>query len=73
MTTTLQDLFSHNRAWAAQMEAERLDFFINLKNPKKNQQPQQVVGCASDSRARRLLPMLDSRMFSQNDGLNYSS
>ncbi len=47
MTTTLQDLFTHNRAWAAQMERERPGFFTNLKN---QQTPKYMwIGC-SDSR-----------------------
>jgi carbonic anhydrase len=47
MTASLQDLFSHNRAWAAQMEAERPGFFTNLKSQQK---PKYMwIGC-SDSR-----------------------
>ncbi|MGH6640478.1 MAG: carbonate dehydratase [Polaromonas sp.] len=47
MTTSLQDLFSHNRAWAAQMEAERPGFFTSLV---KQQTPKYMwIGC-SDSR-----------------------
>jgi carbonic anhydrase len=47
MTTSLKDLFSHNRAWAAQMERERPGFFTNLKN---QQSPKYMwIGC-SDSR-----------------------
>jgi carbonic anhydrase len=45
--TTIQDLFSHNRAWAAQMERERPGFFTSLKNQQK---PKFMwIGC-SDSR-----------------------
>ena len=47
MTASLQDLFTHNRAWAAQMEAERPGFFTNLKSQQK---PKYMwIGC-SDSR-----------------------
>jgi carbonic anhydrase len=47
MTTSLQDLFAHNRAWAAQMEAERPGFFTGLV---KQQTPRYMwIGC-SDSR-----------------------
>ena len=47
MTTSLQDLFAHNRAWAAQMERERPGFFTNLKS---QQSPKYMwIGC-SDSR-----------------------
>jgi carbonic anhydrase len=47
MTTSLKDLFSHNRAWAAQMERERPGFFTNLKS---QQSPKYMwIGC-SDSR-----------------------
>ena len=47
MTTTLQDLFTHNRAWAAQMERERPGFFTNLKN---QQTPKYMWIGSSDSR-----------------------
>lgn len=47
MTTTIKDLFAHNRAWAAQMEAERPGFFTGLV---KQQTPKYMwIGC-SDSR-----------------------
>jgi carbonic anhydrase len=47
MTPSIQDLFSHNRAWAAQMEAERPGFFTGLV---KQQTPKYMwIGC-SDSR-----------------------
>ena len=47
MTTSIQDLFTHNRAWAAQMERERPGFFTNLKT---QQTPKYMwIGC-SDSR-----------------------
>ena len=47
MTTSIQDLFTHNRAWAAQMEAERPGFFTGLV---KQQTPKYMwIGC-SDSR-----------------------
>jgi len=46
-TANIQDLFSHNRAWAAQMEAERPGFFSSLV---KQQKPKYMwIGC-SDSR-----------------------
>ncbi|MEO7548894.1 MAG: carbonate dehydratase [Ramlibacter sp.] len=45
--SSLQDLFSHNRAWAAQMERERPGFFTGLV---KQQTPRYMwIGC-SDSR-----------------------
>jgi carbonic anhydrase len=45
--STLQDLFDHNRAWAAQMERERPGFFTSLS---KQQAPKYMwIGC-SDSR-----------------------
>ena len=47
MTTSLQDLFTHNRAWAAQMERDRPGFFTGLKS---QQNPKYMwIGC-SDSR-----------------------
>ena len=47
MTTSLKDLFAHNRAWAAQMEADRPGFFTSLV---KQQTPRYMwIGC-SDSR-----------------------
>lgn len=47
MTQSLQDLFSHNRAWAAKMERERPGFFTSLKS---QQTPKYMwIGC-SDSR-----------------------
>ena len=47
MTTSISDLFAHNRAWAVQMEAERPDFFTSLV---QQQTPKYMwIGC-SDSR-----------------------
>jgi carbonic anhydrase len=47
MTKPLDDLFAHNRAWAAQIERERPGFFSGLK---AQQQPKYMwIGC-SDSR-----------------------
>ena len=47
MTSSIQSLFSHNRAWAARMEAERPGFFTSLV---KQQTPKYMwIGC-SDSR-----------------------
>jgi carbonic anhydrase len=47
MTTSIQDLFAHNRAWAAEMEATRPGFFTGLV---KQQTPKYMwIGC-SDSR-----------------------
>ena len=47
MTTSTQDLFTHNRAWAAQMKAERPGFFTGLE---AQQSPKYMwIGC-SDSR-----------------------
>jgi carbonic anhydrase len=47
MSKTLDDLFSHNRAWAAQMERDRPGFFTSLV---KQQTPKYMwIGC-SDSR-----------------------
>lgn len=47
MTKSLDDLFAHNRAWAAQMERERPGFFTSLK---LQQRPKYMwIGC-SDSR-----------------------
>jgi carbonic anhydrase len=47
MTTSITDLFQHNREWAAQMERERPGFFTNLKS---QQSPKYMwIGC-SDSR-----------------------
>ena len=44
---SIQDLFAHNRAWAAQMERERPGFFTSLKS---QQNPKYMwIGC-SDSR-----------------------
>jgi len=46
-TTSIQDLFTYNRAWAAQMERERPGFFTGLKS---QQSPKYMwIGC-SDSR-----------------------
>jgi carbonic anhydrase len=45
--SSLKDLFTHNRAWAAQMERERPGFFTGLT---KQQRPRYMwIGC-SDSR-----------------------
>lgn len=47
MTPSIEDLFTHNRAWAQQMERERPGFFTGLV---KQQQPKYMwIGC-SDSR-----------------------
>jgi carbonic anhydrase len=47
MTSNIQDLFTDNRAWAAQMERERPGFFTSLKS---QQNPKYMwIGC-SDSR-----------------------
>jgi len=47
MSKTLDDLFTHNRAWAAQMERDRPGFFTGLV---KQQTPKYMwIGC-SDSR-----------------------
>ena len=47
MTTSIQDLFKHNRAWASEMEATRPGFFTSLV---KQQTPKYMwIGC-SDSR-----------------------
>jgi carbonic anhydrase len=47
MTASITDLFAHNRAWAAQMEAERPGFFTSLV---QQQTPKYMwIGC-SDSR-----------------------
>ena len=47
MSIAIQDLFSHNRAWAARMEADRPGFFTGLLS---QQQPRYMwIGC-SDSR-----------------------
>jgi carbonic anhydrase len=47
MSKTLDDLFAHNRAWAAQMERERPGFFSSLR---AQQRPKYMwIGC-SDSR-----------------------
>ena len=46
-TTSIQDLFTYNRAWAAQIERERPGFFTSLKS---QQSPKYMwIGC-SDSR-----------------------
>jgi len=43
MSKTLEDLFAHNRAWAAQMERERPGFFSGLKS---QQHPRYMwIGC----------------------------
>ena len=47
MTASIQDLFSHNRAWAAEMERDRPGFFSGLV---EQQTPKYMwIGC-SDSR-----------------------
>ena len=47
MNSSIPDLFAHNRAWAAQIEAERPGFFTSLV---KQQTPKYMwIGC-SDSR-----------------------
>ena len=47
MSTSIEDLFDHNRHWAAQMERERPGFFSKLRN---QQSPKYMwIGC-SDSR-----------------------
>ena len=46
-TTSIEELFVHNRAWAAQMEADRPGFFTGLLSQQK---PRYMwIGC-SDSR-----------------------
>jgi carbonic anhydrase len=47
MPTSISDLFTHNRTWAAEMERERPGFFTSLKSQQK---PKYMwIGC-SDSR-----------------------
>lgn len=47
MPTSISDLFTHNRTWAAEMERTRPGFFTNLKSQQK---PKYMwIGC-SDSR-----------------------
>jgi carbonic anhydrase len=47
MPTSISDLFTHNRSWAAEMERTRPGFFTNLKSQQK---PKYMwIGC-SDSR-----------------------
>ena len=47
MPTSISDLFTHNRVWAAEMERTRPGFFTNLKSQQK---PKYMwIGC-SDSR-----------------------
>ena len=47
MTSSIQDLFTHNRSWAAQMERDQPGFFTKLI---KQQRPKYMwIGC-SDSR-----------------------
>ena len=46
-TTSIEDLFVHNRAWAAQMEADRPGFFTGLMSQQKPRY--MCIGC-SDSR-----------------------
>ncbi|UUZ77609.1 carbonic anhydrase [Polaromonas sp. P1(28)-13] len=47
MTSSIQDLFTHNRSWAAQMERDQPGFFTKLI---KQQKPKYMwIGC-SDSR-----------------------
>lgn len=47
MPTSISNLFTHNRAWAAEMERTRPGFFTNLKSQQK---PKYMwIGC-SDSR-----------------------
>jgi carbonic anhydrase len=47
MPTSISDLFTHNRLWAAEMERTRPGFFTNLKSQQK---PKYMwIGC-SDSR-----------------------
>lgn len=47
MPTSISDLFTHNRAWAAEMERARPDFFTSLESQQK---PKYMwIGC-SDSR-----------------------
>ena len=62
MTTSTQDLFAHNRAWAAQMKAERPGFFTGLRAQQK---PRYMwLGCA-DSRvpANELVDLLPGELF----------
>jgi carbonic anhydrase len=35
MNTEIDDLFAHNRAWAAQMERERPGFFTKLQSQQR--------------------------------------
>ena len=62
MSSELDELFAHNRAWAAQMEKERPGFFTSLKSQQK---PRYMwIGC-SDSRvpANELLGLLPGDVF----------
>ena len=62
MTSSIQDLFTHNRSWAAQMERERPGFFTSLV---KQQTPKYMwIGC-SDSRvpANQIVGLLPGEMF----------
>ena len=61
-TPNLQDLFVHNRAWAAQMERERPGFFTGLMAQQK---PKYMwIGC-SDSRvpANQIVGLLPGDIF----------
>ena len=58
MPTSIDDLFVHNRAWAAQMERERPGFFTSLLAQQK---PKYMwIGC-SDSRvpANEIIGVVD--------------
>ena len=61
-TTSIEDLFVHNRAWAAQMEADRPGFFTGLMSQQK---PRYMwIGC-SDSRvpANQITSTLPGELF----------
>ena len=61
-SSSLQDLFVHNREWAARMERERPGFFTSLV---KQQSPRYLwIGC-SDSRvpANEIVDLLPGELF----------
>src|SRR5437867_11715445 len=69
MTSSIQDLFTHNRSWAAQMERERPGFFTSLV---KQQTPKYMwIGC-SDSRvpANQITGLEPGEVFVQRNVAN---
>lgn len=71
MTSSLSDLFSHNRAWAAKMKRERPGFFTQLKS---QQNPRHMwIGCSDSRVSANQITGLEPHTFLQNSRLTHTS